>query len=331
MSRIKGFVILSVLLISAVLLSSCGTGGTQTPPGTGVCMHNFSEWETVLESTCSQKGRKVRMCTLCQLVEHDDLELLAHTPEIIAQINPSCTAEGKTAGIKCSVCDAVIQEQQIIERTEHSYVNGVCSCGERDESIVTYTVTFVDYDGAVLGKQFVGAGNAATAPQAPERDGYAFVGWDKSFTNVTSDITVTAVYEKISTEPQFVVTNKVANRDDTIEVAVSLKNNPGIASIILSVAFDSDALTLTEVVYNTTIGGQTVEPQNMNSPLKLYWINGFADAEGDFVLATLKFTVKSDAAVGDHGITLSYNADDVYDISETNLPFEIVNGKITIE
>ena len=69
----------------------------------------------------------------------------------------------------------------------------------------------------------------------------------------------------------------------------------------------------------------------MNSPVKLYWINGFADAEGDFVLATLKFTVKSDAAMGDHDITLSYNADDVYDISETNLPFEIVNGKITVK
>ena len=69
----------------------------------------------------------------------------------------------------------------------------------------------------------------------------------------------------------------------------------------------------------------------MNSPVKLYWINGFSDAEGDFVLATLNFTVKSDAAVGDHNITLSYNADDVYDISETNLPFEIVNGKITVK
>ena len=132
-------------------------------------------------------------------------------------------------------------------------------------------------------------------------------------------------------KPSFVVSNAIANPGETVEITVALKNNPGIASIILAVAFDSDALTLTEVVYNTSIGGQTVPPYSANSPIKLYWINGFADAEGDFVLATLKFTVNSDADVGDHNITLSYNADDVYDISETNLPFEIVNGKVTVK
>ena len=174
-------------------------------------------------------------------------------------------------------------------------------------------------------------GTNATAPSTPNREGYRFIGWDKSFDNVVSDITVTAMYEKISSAPQFVVSSHEAKRGDTIEVTVALKNNPGIASIILAVAFDSDALTLTEVVYNTSIGGQTVPPYSANSPIKLYWINGFADAEGDFVLATLKFTVKSNAPAGDYYIALSYNADDVYDISETNLPFEIVNGKVTVK
>lgn len=130
---------------------------------------------------------------------------------------------------------------------------------------------------------------------------------------------------------QFIVSSENAKRGDTVDVTVELKNNPGIASIVLSVGFDSSALTLTEVVYNTAIGGHTVQPQNMNSPVKLYWINGLADVQGDFVFATLKFTVKSDAAIGNHNITLNYNADDVYDISETNLSFGIVNGKITVK
>ena len=69
----------------------------------------------------------------------------------------------------------------------------------------------------------------------------------------------------------------------------------------------------------------------MNSPLTLYWINGLADQEGDFVLATLKFSVNSNATAGDYNITLTYNPDNVYDISETNLPFAIQNGKVTIE
>ena len=62
------------------------------------------------------------------------------------------------------------------------------------EQIITYTVTFVDYDGTILKTQTVEAGTAATAPTSPSREGYSFSGWDKSFSNVTSDLTVTARY-----------------------------------------------------------------------------------------------------------------------------------------
>ena len=355
MSKIKVLVVLMALLMSVLLLSSCdigdilnpGADGTtdqpsQTTPGDDPsddtdreCTHKFGEWEVILEATCTQKGKQVRVCSLCMHIENSDIELKAHTIETLAKVEPTCKAEGKTEGEKCSVCQSLLKAQEPISTISHNYDNGICTvCGAKDPDYVPakkYSVIFKDYDGTVLSTQSVKEGTAATAPKNPTRDGYEFTGWDKSFSKVTSDITVTAMYEKISTEPQFVVSSKDAKRGDTIEVTVALKNNPGIASIILSVAFDSDALTLTEVVYNTAIGGQTVQPQSMNSPVKLYWINGFADAEGDFVLVTLKFTVKSDAVVGDHNISLSYNADDVYDISETNLPFEIVNGKVTVK
>ncbi|MBQ3196202.1 MAG: InlB B-repeat-containing protein, partial [Clostridia bacterium] len=62
---------------------------------------------------------------------------------------------------------------------------------ERNE----FTVTFEDYDGTVLNSQSVAYGNAATAPANPVREGYTFIGWDKSFDNIVEDITVTAQYE----------------------------------------------------------------------------------------------------------------------------------------
>lgn len=61
----------------------------------------------------------------------------------------------------------------------------------------TYTVTFVDHDGTVIEEQEVAEGEAATAPADPTREGYVFVGWDKEFSNVTEDMTVTAVYIEI--------------------------------------------------------------------------------------------------------------------------------------
>ena len=69
-----------------------------------------------------------------------------------------------------------------------------------ESQIVYHTVTFVDWDGTVLSVQQVEDGADATAPADPSREGYAFIGWDVDFSNVTEDITVTAQYEEIGPE-----------------------------------------------------------------------------------------------------------------------------------
>ena len=58
-----------------------------------------------------------------------------------------------------------------------------------------YVVTFVDWDGTVLARVAVAAGEAATAPADPVREGYTFIGWDKDFSFVTSNLDVYAQYE----------------------------------------------------------------------------------------------------------------------------------------
>lgn len=64
-----------------------------------------------------------------------------------------------------------------------------------------YTVTFLDYDGAVLDTQIVTEGSAAIPPADPVREGtdmysYVFTGWDTSFVEITADTTVRATYEQ---------------------------------------------------------------------------------------------------------------------------------------
>ena len=78
---------------------------------------------------------------------------------------------------------------------------------------VYHSVTFVDYDGTVLSAQSVAHGSAAIEPTAPEREGYAFIGWDKDFSNVTEDMTVTAQYSANS----YTITYKINGEEYTAQ------------------------------------------------------------------------------------------------------------------
>ena len=60
-----------------------------------------------------------------------------------------------------------------------------------------FKVRFIDKDGKILKEMTVKYGDAATAPDAPNVDGYEFTGWDKAFDNVTSDLDVTALYKEL--------------------------------------------------------------------------------------------------------------------------------------
>lgn len=61
-------------------------------------------------------------------------------------------------------------------------------------TINSYTVTFMDGK-TVLKTEKVQHGSAVTAPEVPKKDGKTFSKWDKDFKNITSDLTINAVYD----------------------------------------------------------------------------------------------------------------------------------------
>ncbi len=61
--------------------------------------------------------------------------------------------------------------------------------------VSNWDVEFVDWDGSILATMKVPDGEAATAPADPTREGYTFIGWDKDFSSVTEDMTITALYQ----------------------------------------------------------------------------------------------------------------------------------------
>ncbi len=67
------------------------------------------------------------------------------------------------------------------------------------ENVSTFSVKFYDAYGRLISTQNVESGEDATAPTELESSvlGYEFVGWDRTFTNVTEDINVYGIYAKV--------------------------------------------------------------------------------------------------------------------------------------
>jgi hypothetical protein len=93
-----------------------------------------------------------------------------------------------------------------------------------------YTVTFVDWDGTVLSTQQVEEGSAAVAPADPVREGWTFIGWDVDFSDISGDLTVTALYEEnvppVTVFPGDVDCNGLVNMAD-LALAASYVQNSG--------------------------------------------------------------------------------------------------------
>ena len=62
-------------------------------------------------------------------------------------------------------------------------------------TINKYTVTFMDGEKVLETFTNVTHGDTVTAPEVPKKDGKTFKEWDKPFDNVTSDLTINAVYD----------------------------------------------------------------------------------------------------------------------------------------
>ncbi len=209
-----------------------------------------------------------------------------------------------------------------------------------------YTITYDANGGAGAPEEtyrYYGSG-ALLSDTVPTREGYTFLGWATS-ANATSatyhpgdgftpnaDTTLYAVWQRdvAESDAQIFVSSTEAQPGATVAVTIAVKNNPGVASLKLKVSYD-DMLTLTNISYNTAIGGQFQQPQALTSPVTLNWFNGVANADGDWLFATLTFAVSENAQPQDAAvISVFYDPEDVYDITETNITFGIVEGEVEI-
>ena len=156
-------------------------------------------------------------------------------------------------------------------------------------SIKQYTVTFKDWDGSTIITRTVNHGSSATAPSDPNRDGYNFIGWDKAFNNVTSDLTITAQYEIIN-----VPSGPMVDKSATLRPISAVQDN-GYNNTWTNIANAYDTDTSTSSTFSITGSGQAGFVKNTVSTV-FNFDTSVIPANAVINSATLTVRAKSSAA-----------------------------------
>ena len=89
----------------------------ETIPATG----HTGTWNVVKTPTCSEEGEEEIICTVCGQNDTRAIAKLSHTEEIIPAVPASCTSTGLTEGKKCSVCQTVTVNQEVVPALDHDW------------------------------------------------------------------------------------------------------------------------------------------------------------------------------------------------------------------
>lgn len=293
-------------------------------------------------SFVSNSGNIEGDCTLAVL-SFDIKDTADGEHKITLSYNPDDIYDDKENNVEFKVISGIISVEGSVkdgensqpENSQPSTEKNDYSDNERSDSAETkntYTVAYYGEKGEKIHEETLKEGEMPNYPNAPYVEGYIFKKWDKTVDKVSDDTEIKAVYEKAENAPEFVINGTDAKSGEkNVAVTISLKNNPGIASVLLNIVYDTDKLKLTDFKYNQEyLSGCSVVPFNASahSPC-LNIINAAQNITGDGVLATLYFDINQNAE-GKALVTVDFEEDNVYDIDETNIEFSVSEGFIDV-
>lgn len=147
-------------------------------------------------------------------------------------------------------------------------------------------------------------------------------------------LTFTGISAFAEEKPKLSVSSARANAGETVDITLSLSNNPGIISMLLNVDYNNEVLELLNAEDAGVLGTQLHSNDLKLNPYILYWSNGAAasDFSADGTIATLTFKIKENTQPAEYPITVSYDkdSDGIFNYDFKSVDFEIDNGKIIV-
>ncbi len=81
--------------------------------------HSYDNGVVTTEPKCEEAGVKTFTCATCGDTYTEAVDATGHTAVTDEAVAPTCTKTGLTEGSHCSVCDAVLVAQEVVEATGH--------------------------------------------------------------------------------------------------------------------------------------------------------------------------------------------------------------------
>lgn len=138
-----------------------------------------------------------------------------------------------------------------------------------------------------------------------------------------------------STEPTLYASNVTTKNSDTFEIAVSLQNNPGLASMRVKIDFNDSVMQLIDVEDMGILGDDFHSEDYDTTPYTLYWDNGTVSQNftenGD--IAKLTFKVYDNVKSGEYPITVTcdYDNADAINCELVTVQVDTVDGNVSID
>ena len=131
------------------------------------------------------------------------------------------------------------------------------------------------------------------------------------------------------------VNSETAAPGDTVDVRVSVKDNPGILGMTLKVDYVTGVLTLMNAENGDALKDvlTLTKPGSYQNNCKFLWdgmeIRDDQIKDGDMLILTFK--LDENAEPGEYPILLSYSQDDIVDSNLKFIDLDIVDGGVTVE
>ncbi len=129
----------------------------------------------------------------------------------------------------------------------------------------------------------------------------------------------------------FCVDSAIAKTGETVKLAVSVKDNSGLASFKHTVSFDSSKFTFVSAKLAEGVSGDFAADTSMLSygKVNLSYLN-LENYTANGALYELVFTVNDGTPANDYPITLTFDDSDICNIEGDSLVYLTENGKITV-